>query len=172
MSVIITGLVIHNQGKTSIALTEADGPQTFPEELEARLVSQGVAKYVDRKPTRKEPPKESKESTPKGVATGTDERSGQDASDNIPDGGGGSDGSKNITDIPKYSADMKAAKLRELMEGCGLTYMVGMSKVDMVAALDAYFGVKKADGDENTDDADDTDDDGGPPNLGAADPVV
>lgn len=132
MSVIITGLVIHNQGKTSVALTSADGPQTFSEELEARLVSEGVAKYVEDKPVRRKPTK----------------------NDTV-------NGTENAQDIPEYSADMKAAELREIMENCGLQYKVGMSKADMVAALDAYFGDEVEDEDEDT-----------PPDLGAEDPIV
>ncbi len=156
MSVIITGLVIHNKGKTSVALTAADGPQTFSEELEARLVSEGVAKYVEDKPARKEP---MNNGTEKGVATGIGEANGQGTSNNPPDNEAGSIGSENAQDIPEYSVDMKAAELREIMEDCGLQYKVGMSKADMVAALDAYFG-------------DEVEDEDTPPDLGAEDPVI
>ena len=158
MSVIITGLVIHNTGKTSVALTSADGPQTFSEELEARLVSEGVAKYVEGKPVRRKP---TKNDTVKGVATVVGDANGQSTSDNPPDNDAGSNGTENAQDIPEYSADMKAAELREIMENCGLQYKVGMSKADMVAALDAYFGDEVEDEDEDT-----------PPDLGAEDPIV
>jgi hypothetical protein len=156
MSVIITGLVIHNTGKTSVALTAADGPQTFSEELEARLVSQGVAKYVGEKPAHREP---ASGGTVKEVATAVGEANGQDASNNPPDDDAGSNGAENAQGIPKYSVDMKAAELREIMEDCGLQYKVGMSKADMVAALDAYFG-------------DEVEDEDTPPDLGAEDPVL
>ena len=53
---------------------------------------------------------------------------------------------------------MKSAELRELMNDCGIPYKVGMSKADMVAALDEYFG-------EQTDD--DT-----PPDLGVENPIL
>lgn len=156
MSVIITGLVIHNKGKTSVALTAADGPLTFSEELEARLVSEGVAKYVEDKPARKEP---TNKVTVKEVATAVGEANEQGASNNTPDNEAGSIGSENAQSIPEYSVDMKAAELREIMEDCGLQYKVGMSKADMVAALDAYFG-------------DEVEDEDTPPDLGAEDPVI
>lgn len=154
MSVIITGTVIHNLGKTSVALTEADGPQTFSKELEAQLVSEGAAKYVEDKPLRIEPPKKAPS---KGVATAAEGESGQGTSDNIPKNEVGSEVSENDRKIPEYGTYMKVTELREIMEECGLIYKVGMSKVDMVAALDAYF----EDEDEDI-----------PPDLGAEDPVI
>lgn len=156
MSVIITGLLIRNLGKTSVALTEADGPQTFSEEHEAQLVSEGVAKYVESKPLRREPPKKD---TDKGVATAVGEENGQDASDNLPDDESGSKDPENARGIPEYSTDMKVTELREIMDDCQLQYKVGMSKADMVAALDAYF-------------EDEDEDEDAPPDLGAEDPIV
>lgn len=160
MSVIITGLLIHNKGKTSVALTAADGPLTFSEELEARLVSEGVAKYVEDKPAHREP---TKKDADKGVATATGEANGQSTNDNPPDNNTSSNSTENAQEIPEYSTDMKAAELREIMEDCNLQYRVGMSKADMVAALDAYFEAE----DEEEDDDEDT-----PPDLGAEDPIV
>ena len=152
MSVIITGLVIHNQGKTSIALTEADGPQTFSEELEAQLVSTGVAKYVNDNPQRKE----ANEKHPvNGVATGKNEGNDKETGVGIKNDENG----LKRTDTPEYSTDMKVAELREIMEECQLQYKVGMSKADMVAALDDYFS-------EYTEDED------APPVLGAEEPIL
>jgi len=54
---------------------------------------------------------------------------------------------------------MKVAELREIMDDCQLQYKVGMSKADMVAALDAYF-------------EDEAEDEDSPPDLGAEDPIV
>lgn len=42
--------------------------------------------------------------------------------------------------LPFYSVDSSAADLREIGKTCGLSFRVGMSKADMVAALDEYFG--------------------------------
>ncbi len=44
-----------------------------------------------------------------------------------------------VTGIPEYSVDMKATELREIGKQCGLTFKVGMSKPEMVAALDKHF---------------------------------
>lgn len=44
-----------------------------------------------------------------------------------------------VIGIPKYSVDMKATELREIGKLCGLTFKVGMSKTDMVAALDKHI---------------------------------
>lgn len=40
---------------------------------------------------------------------------------------------------PEYGVDMKVAELRELLEENGLTFKVGMTKTEMVAALDEVF---------------------------------
>jgi len=156
MSVIITGMLIRNLGKTSVALTEADGPQTFSKEYEARLVSEGVAKYVENKVLHSEPPKKD---TLTGVATAVGDDNGQGTSDNLPDDGTGSNDAGDAQEIPKYSTDMKVVELREIMDNCQLQYKVGMTKADIVAALDAYF-------------EDEVEDDDTPPALGAEDPIV
>ena len=44
-----------------------------------------------------------------------------------------------VEEIPAYSVDMKATELREIGKMCGLTFKVGMSKAEMVAALDAHI---------------------------------
>lgn len=44
-----------------------------------------------------------------------------------------------VTGIPEYSVDMKATELREIGAMCGLTFKVGMSKAEMVAALDKHI---------------------------------
>ncbi len=156
MSVIITGLLIRNQGKTSVAVTEADGPQTFSKELEAQLVSEGVAKYVENKVLHSEPPKKD---ALIGVATAVGENNGQNAGVNLPDNEAGSNDAGDAQGIPEYSTDMKVVELREIMDNCQLQYKVGMSKADMVAALDAYFD-------------DEAEDEDTPPSLEAEDPIV
>lgn len=60
---------------------------------------------------------------------------------------------------PVYNVDMKVAELREIMDECQLPFKVGMTKVDMVAALDEYF----------SDDADDIDE---LPVISAEDSIV
>lgn len=130
MAVIMKQLVIYNNGKTSVALTEADGPQFLGAELEARLVAEGVAIYVD------EPIKQ-----PKTVAT--------DIRDNISSQKTESSISESVPIIenvivpvkPEYNKDMKLSELREIMEMYQIPYKVGMSKGEIVAKLDEYFGV-------------------------------
>ena len=68
--------------------------------------------------------------------------------------------------IPEYSVGMKASELREIGAMCGLTFKVGMSKADMVAALDKHI-------EENTVDGVDFDEDGEPaPVFDAAEAVL
>ena len=43
---IIKGTFGYYNGRKVITITEADGPQKFDDELEARLVKEGVAKYI------------------------------------------------------------------------------------------------------------------------------
>ena len=43
---IIAGTFGYYNGRKVIPITEADGPQKFDDELEARLVKEGVAKYI------------------------------------------------------------------------------------------------------------------------------
>lgn len=124
----------------------------------ARLVSLGVAAYLDENPqdnpasdadspgnggeiggTGKHPPEVDLPST--GLET-------PPAEDTPPEEDG--------DEIPEYSTDMKADQLRALMEQYDVPYKSGMNKADMVAALDEYFA---QDGGE------------APPDLSAAGPV-
>ena len=47
--------------------------------------------------------------------------------------------------IPEYSADMSLDELKDIFKDCDLPYRVGMSKVNMVAALDRHFAVDDSD---------------------------
>ena len=51
---IIAGTFGYYNGRKVVPITNADGPQKFDPELEARLVKKGVAKYVDEKPVAPE----------------------------------------------------------------------------------------------------------------------
>lgn len=70
--------------------------------------------------------------------------------------------------IPSYNADMKSTELREIMSDYGIPYKVGMSKADMVAALDEYF---KEESGEDSDGGSEGDEEA-PPDLGAEEPVL
>lgn len=147
MAVIITGILVHNLGKTSVALTERDGPQSFSEEFEAYLVSEGVARYV-----------EGDYVAPAAIATVATKEA--EAAVTIADPS--EEESPSIDEItkPEYDTNMKAAELREIMEECQLSFKVGMSKADMVAVLDAYFD------DEEEYDEDEL------PDISAEDPIA
>lgn len=54
-----------------------------------------------------------------------------------------------VTAIPEYSVEMKASELREIGAMCGLTFKVGMSKADMVAALDKHIEENTVEEDED-----------------------
>lgn len=56
---------------------------------------------------------------------------------------------KAVDGIPEYSVAMKATELREIGSMCGLTFKVGMSKADMVAALDQHFAETTIEEDED-----------------------
>lgn len=53
---IIKGTFGYYNGRKVIPITNADGPQTFDPELEARLVKQGVAEYVQQETTTENKP--------------------------------------------------------------------------------------------------------------------
>ncbi|OPA76746.1 hypothetical protein BVG16_16375 [Paenibacillus selenitireducens] len=44
-----------------------------------------------------------------------------------------------VVGIPKYDAEMKADELRAIGKLCGLSFKAGTSKVEMVAAIDAFL---------------------------------
>ena len=96
-------------------------------EQEERLVRDGFAVYVDGVDTSApigfdETPPEEFEELPE-----------------LPEG---------VTAIPEYSEDMKQSELREIGAMCGLTFKVGMTKKEMVAALDAHIEANTVEGDE------------------------
>lgn len=54
--------------------------------------------------------------------------------------------------VPAFSIDNTVAELREIAKQCGVTFKVGMTKEDMVAALEAHIEANMVDGvdlDEN-----------------------
>ena len=53
---IIAGTFGYYNGRKVIPITNQDGPKQFDPELEARLVKEGVAKYVDAAPAQAEDP--------------------------------------------------------------------------------------------------------------------
>lgn len=49
---------------------------------------------------------------------------------------------------PKYNAGMKAAELQAIMEAAGLEHKAGMTKAEMVAALDSFYDENDNSGDD------------------------
>lgn len=139
---IINGTYGHRPaGSRAIEPKQAcDAPFEIEDDKAERLVSLGIAAYVGEPVatigiTEKE--------DAKGVATANEAHNDSEEAKTRPD----------------YSVEMKAAELRELLEDCGLTYKVGMTKADMVAALDAYFDEAVEDGEA-------------PPDLSAEAPII
>ena len=112
------------------------GDEPFPlsPEEEARLVARNVAVYVN------EPSAEAHqdEYTPDDAPIGFDETPTDDF-DELPEG---------VIGIPEYSVEMKSTELRKIGNLCGLTFKVGMSKQDMVDALDMFFDENLVDDEE------------------------
>lgn len=104
------------------AMDKDSGPFKASAEQEERLVRLGLAVKVEA--TEGEPAPAADETVDTGAPIGFDEMPP------LPE---------EETEIPEYSVDMKATELREIGAKSGLTFKVGMSKVDMVAALDKHF---------------------------------
>mgnify|MGYP001519999315 CR=1 FL=1 len=89
---IIAGTFGYYNGRKVVSITNADGPQKFDPELEARLVKQGVAKYVDEQPVAPAPaakPEQEPETAPE--------------TDDAPA-------------APEYDEDMKLDELKEVAD--------------------------------------------------------
>lgn len=139
---IIAGTFGYYNGRKVVPITNADGPQKFDPELEARLVKRGVAKYVDEQPEAPAPAVKSEqelEDTPE-----TDD----------------------ATTAPEYDEDMKLDELKEVAAAYGVDASAMRKKADVIAAIEEA----KASADEAAED-DQTGDNEEPPQIGAADPV-
>lgn len=139
---IIAGTFGYYNGRKVVPITNADGPQKFDPELEARLVKQGVAKYVDEQPVAPAPaakPEQEPEAAPE--------------TDDAP------------TAPPEYDEDMKLDELKEVAAAYGVDASAMRKKADVIAAIE------KAKAAANEVDDDQTGDNEEPPQIGAADPV-
>ncbi|MDR1158352.1 MAG: hypothetical protein LBK75_08655 [Oscillospiraceae bacterium] len=130
---IINGVYGHRlAGTKAVDPKQAGDPPFEVDDGEAeRLVSLGVAAYVPAAP----------------VATSQEGESDAGATTDPPDESGGTEGTEDPP--PDYSADMSAEALRDLMSEYGLPVKAGMSKANMVAALDEYFADVDAEEDED-----------------------
>lgn len=132
----VFGLPIQDKHGNTIRIKgmgPGDGPFSVAPEREAELVKKGIARYVDA-------PHIEEDNIPDDAPIGFDEMPP------LPEG---------VIGIPEYSVDMKATELREIGKLCGLTFKVGMSKAEMVAALDAHIEENMVDGEDIPDFPDD-----------------
>lgn len=139
---IIAGTFGYYNGRKVIPITKEDGPQQLDPELEARLVKQGVAKYVGEQaaaPTPAEKPEQEPEAAPE---------TGDAPAD------------------PEYDEDMKLDELKKVAAAYGVDASAMRKKADVIAAIEEA----KAAADEAADDGQ-SDDGEEPPQIGAADPV-
>lgn len=139
---IIAGTFGYYNGRKVVPITNADGPQKFDPELEARLVKQGVAKYVDEQPVAPAPAVKSEQEP-----------------ETVPETG-------DAPAAPEYNEDMKLDELKEVAAAYGVDASAMRKKADVIAAIEEA----KASADEAADD-DQTGDNEEPPQIGAADPV-
>ncbi len=154
---ITTGTFGYYNGRKVVPITSADGPQKFDPELEARLVKQGVAKYVD---------------APAGQTETT--------------GGQHEETTNTPTDLPKYNDRMKLDELKKVASAYGVDASAMTKKGEVIKAIEAAKAATAqtadsagaGDGDNGgTDDGTGEDDNAGsdedeePPQPGVADPV-
>lgn len=139
---IIAGTFGYYNGRKVIPITKEDGPQQLDPELEARLVKQDVAKYVDEQP----------------VAPTPTEKPGREPEAAPETGDAPAD--------PEYDEDMKLDELKEVAAAYGVDASAMRKKADVIAAIEEA----KAAADEAADNGQ-SDDGEEPPQIGAADPV-
>ena len=119
---IIAGTFGYYNGRKVVPITNADGPQKFDPELEARLVKKGVAKYVDEKPVAPAPAAE-----PEREPGATSEPDGTPAA-------------------PEYDEDMKLDELKEVATRYGVDASAMRKKADVIAAIEATKAEQPDDG--------------------------
>lgn len=118
---IIAGTFGYYNGRKVVPITNADGPQKFDPELEARLVKKGVAKYVDEQPAAPAPASE-----PEREPEGTPEAGEAPAA-------------------PEYDEDMKLDELKEVAAAYGVDASAMRKKADVIAAIEKAKAGGKAD---------------------------
>lgn len=121
---IIKGTFGYYNGRKVIPITEADGPQKFDDELEARLVKEGVAKYIGELGETAEQP---------APAPGDD--SDEPASTNTA-----------ADEAPEYNEDMKLDELKEVATRYGVDASAMRKKADVIAAIEAAKAEQPDDG--------------------------
>ena len=119
---ITAGTFGYYNGRKVIPITNADGPQKFDPELEARLVKQGVAKYVDEQPEAPAPAVKSEQEP-----------------ETVPETG-------DAPAAPEYNEDMKLDELKEVATRYGVDASAMRKKADVIAAIEATKAEQPDDG--------------------------
>ena len=117
---IITGVYGYRSGNLVTPKTPDDEPFELSPEQEARLVRLKVAEYVKAEPDAQVPTVDELPELPEGVEA-----------------------------IPEYNVSMKVDELRKIGATMGLTFKVGTSKAEMVAAMDAFMDENIVDDEES-----------------------
>ena len=118
---IIKGTFGYYNGRKVIPITEADGPQKFDDELEARLVKEGVAKYIGEQDEQPAPAPGDDADEPASTNTAADE-------------------------APEYNEDMKLDELKEVAARYGVDASAMRKKADVIAAIEATKAEQPDDG--------------------------
>lgn len=118
---------VYYNGRKVIPITEADGPQKFDDELEARLVKEGVAKYIGEQG-------ETAEQTAPTPGDDADEPASTNTA---------------VDEAPEYDEDMKLDELKEVAARYGVDASAMRKKADVIAAIEA---AKAEQSDDGTDD--------------------
>lgn len=172
---IINGIYGHRpDGGVVVPVSPADGAIELSDEAAARLVKLGVAVAIDGAELEEAAEAIAQASGLAGitgedtvsdtsdtgaVATPQGGKADGEAGEDTPEENGGEKGTQDAQAKPGYSVVMKVDELRTLMNEYGVPYHVGMTKADMVAALDEYFSGGEDDGES-------------PPALNAEEPVT
>ena len=120
---IIKGTFGYYNGRKVIPITEADGPQKFDDELEARLVKEGVAKYIGELGETAEQPAPAPGDADEPASTNT-------AAD----------------EAPEYNEDMKLDELKDIAAAYGVDASAMRKKADVIAAIEATKAEQPDDG--------------------------
>jgi len=113
---IIKGTYGYFNGRKVIPVTEADGPQSFSAEIEARLVKKGVAVYVDKEPQ---------------------DNPGQAAGELL---AGAAQAPENDDKLPAYDESMKLSELKEIAAAYGVDASKARSKAEVIAMIESAQG--------------------------------
>lgn len=139
---IIAGTFGYYNGRKVTPITNADGPQKFDPELEARLVKDGIAEYVNDADQAEDPDV----TDPDGNHA---DPSGTTPTAGSPDG-----------EPPEYTGEIKLEDLKKIAAAHGVDASAMRKKADVIAAIEAAKAGETGNGNEEE-----------PPQLGAADPV-